>query len=318
MANKIQVKRGPFANLPTSFADGEFGWANDAHKLFIGGGSSKHEVLMKNEYNATSFLYATDAKKPENKIPSEVLGILSGKATADFSLNNKKLTLLADPTDPQDAVNLRSMQASQAGLIVKPEVRVATTAAGTLSSDFANGSVVDGVTLATGDRILIKNQATASENGIYTVNATGTPTRATDFDEDADVAYGAFAFVQEGTVNADTGWVLSTDGTIVIGTTNLAFVQFTGVGEITPGDGIDITGRTISVTEDLVWDKDFTAANSILKADSIGTPVDLAINTNSVVGRKLGTIGNVGIDTSVAIGSNTLLHTGSNINGGTF
>lgn len=319
MANKIQIKRGLFTSLPTSFLDGEFGWANDTHKLFIGSGSSKYEVLMKNEYNTNSFLYAATAANPENKTPAEVMGILSGRAVADFSLNNKKLVNIADPVDPQDAVNLRSMQAAQAGLSVKPEVRVATTTAGTLSSSFANGSVIDGVTLATGDRILIKNQSTASENGIYTVNASGSPTRASDFNEDADVAYGVFVFVQEGSVNADSGWVLSTDGTIVVGTTNLTFVQFTGLGQITAGDGLSKTGNTMKVTEDLVWDRDFSENHSILKADVAGQPTEMPIETNTVLGRISGVIEGIAIDTSVQfVAGGALLHTSSMIDGGTF
>lgn len=104
---------------------------------------------------------------------------------------------------------------------LKDAVKVATTTAGTLATSFANGQVVDGVTLATGDRILIKNQATGSENGIYTVNATGEPTRATDCDTDSDIA-DAVVYVSQGTVNADTGWKLVTDN-ITLGTTPLVF-----------------------------------------------------------------------------------------------
>jgi hypothetical protein len=300
MANTIQIKRGLFSSLPTSFLSGEFGWTTDTHQLYVGDGTTKHEVLMKHAYDADTFLYAPLDNAPETKTPAEVLAILSGKAAADFSLNGKKLKYIADPVDAQDAVNLRSMQASQAGLVIKPAVRAATTVNGDLATAFADGQTVDGVALATGDRILIKNQTTASENGIYTVNATGAPTRATDFDEDADVAYGAFTFVEEGTTNADSGWVLSTDGTIVIGTTDLAFVQFSGAGQINAGDGLTKNGNELKVTEDLVWDRDFTDDNSILKADTMGNPVDFVIDTNSVLGRiSTGAIRNIAIDTDL-------------------
>ena len=104
---------------------------------------------------------------------------------------------------------------------LKDAVRVATTTAGTLATSFANGQTVDGVTLATGDRILIKNQTAGQENGIYTVNATGAPTRATDADTASDIA-DAVVYVSQGTVNADTGWKLVTDA-ITLGTTPLVF-----------------------------------------------------------------------------------------------
>ena len=142
------------------------------------------------------------------------------------------------------------VDAVKTGLDFKDSVRLATTANGTLASAFANGQSVDGTTLSTGDRILIKNQSTASENGIYTVNASGAPTRATDFDENAEVTAGAFVFVEAGTQNADSGFVLTTDGTITVGSTSLAFTQFSGAGSFTAGDGLTRTGNQIDVNDD--------------------------------------------------------------------
>ena len=157
------------------------------------------------------------------------------------------VTGLADPVNGTDAANKNYVDAARSGLDVKASVRVATTAPGTLASSFANGQVVDGVTLVTGDRILIKDQSTGSENGIYTVNASGAPTRATDADSNAEVHPGMFTFVELGTTNADSGWVLSTDGTITLGTTALTFVQFSGAGQITAGAGLTKTGNTLNV-----------------------------------------------------------------------
>jgi Pectate lyase superfamily protein len=129
----------------------------------------------------------------------------------------------------------------------KGSVRVATTTAGTLASSFENGDTVDGVTLATGDRILIKDQATASENGIYTVNASGTPTRATDADSSAEVTGGLAVWVNEGTTNADTGWVLTTNDAITLGSTSLTFTQFSGLGQVTAGAGLTKSGNTLDI-----------------------------------------------------------------------
>ena len=144
------------------------------------------------------------------------------------------------------------VDAVKTGLDFKDSVRLATTANGTLGSAFANGQSVDGTTLATGDRILLKDQSTASENGIYTVNASGAPTRATDFDSTAEVTAGAFVFVEAGTQNADSGFVLTTDGAITVGSTSLAFTQFSGAGSFTAGDGLTRTGNQVDVNDDNV------------------------------------------------------------------
>ena len=144
------------------------------------------------------------------------------------------------------------VDAVKTGLDFKDSVRLATTANGTLGSAFANGQSVDGTTLATGDRILLKDQSTASENGIYTVNASGAPTRATDFDSTAEVTSGAFVFVEAGTQNADSGFVLTTDGAITVGSTSIAFTQFSGAGSFTAGDGLTRTGNQVDVNDDNV------------------------------------------------------------------
>jgi hypothetical protein len=131
-------------------------------------------------------------------------------------------------------------------LDVKASVRVATTAPVLLASGLENGDTLDGVTLATGDRVLVKDQSTGSENGIYVVQATGAAVRATDADVSAEVTAGMFTFVAEGTTNADSGWVLTTNDTVTLGTTALTFAQFSGAGQITAGDGLTKTGNTIN------------------------------------------------------------------------
>lgn len=148
--------------------------------------------------------------------------------TASVAMNNQKLIGLADGTAASDAATKGQVDAASAGLDPKGSVRASTTANGALASAYENGDVIDGVTLVTGDRILLKNQTTGSENGIYTVNAAGAPTRATDADTSAEVSAGMYTFVEEGTQNADTGWVLTTNNPITLGTTALTFAKFTG------------------------------------------------------------------------------------------
>lgn len=133
-------------------------------------------------------------------------------------------------------------------LDVKQSVRAATTANITIATALNNGDTIDGVTLATGDRVLVKNQTTGSENGIYVVGAT--PARSDDADTSADVTAGMFVFVTEGTANGDNGFILTTNDTITLGTTALSFTQFSGAGQITAGDGLTKSGNTISVNAD--------------------------------------------------------------------
>lgn len=169
---------------------------------------------------------------------------------ADLSLATFKITNLGTPTAATDAATKGYVDGLANGVDWKASVRVATTAAGTLASSFENGDTVDGVTLATGDRILIKDQAAGEENGIYTVNASGAPTRATDADASAEVTGGLAVWVNEGTANGDTGWVLTTNDAITLDTTALVFTQFTGLGQVTAGAALTKTGNTLDVAVD--------------------------------------------------------------------
>ena len=149
------------------------------------------------------------------------------------------------------------MSASAAGLDVKQSVRVATTANITLSGT----QTIDTVSVVAGNRVLVKDQTTPSQNGIYVV-AAGAWTRATDFDSTAEVTTGAFTFVEEGSANKNTGWVLSTTGTITVGTTGIVFVKFSA-SSLSEGDGITILGDTISVN----YAEGLTTALGVLRAD---------------------------------------------------
>jgi len=178
--------------------------------------------------------------------------------TAAVSANSQKITNLADPTSAQDAATKAYVDATKQGLDVKDSVRAATTGNITL-----NGTqTVDGTSLVAGDRVLVKDQSSASANGLYVVVSGGAWSRATDFDTSAKVTSGAFTFVEEGTVNADSGWVLTTDGAVTLGTTALAFTQFSGAGQITAGAGLTKTGNTLDVGT-------ASSARIVVNADSI-------------------------------------------------
>lgn len=162
--------------------------------------------------------------------------------TSDQSLGGHKLTNVADPTNPQDGATKNYVDSVAQGLDVKQSVRVATTANITLSGT----QTIDGVAVVAGDRVLVKDQTTGANNGIY-VCAAGAWTRATDADTSAKVTSGLFTFIEEGTSNGDTGWVLTTNNPITLGTTALTFVQFSGGNTIVGGAGLVKTGNTLNV-----------------------------------------------------------------------
>lgn len=170
--------------------------------------------------------------------------------SGNLSMGGNSITSLADPVSATDAANKQYVDGVAQGLDVKASVRVATTVAGTLATSFENGDTIDGVVLATGNRILIKNQAAPAENGIYVVAASGAPTRALDANAYEELV-GAFTFVEEGTTNADTGWVCSANSGGTLGVTSLPFVQFSTAGAVTTdGEGIEITGNQLSLELD--------------------------------------------------------------------
>lgn len=185
---------------------------------------------------------------------------------ASVAFNSQKITGLANGTNPQDAVTRSQLDAVQAGLDIKASVRAASTANVTVTYSATSGTsgrgqitaapnTLDGVALAALDRLLLKDQSTAAQDGIWVVTtlgsgANGVWDRATDFDADAEVTSGAFTFVEEGTVNDNTGWTLQTNNPIIIGGasgTALVWAQFSGAGSITAGTGLTKTGNSLDV-----------------------------------------------------------------------
>jgi hypothetical protein len=205
--------------------------------------------------NSTDGVMSASDKAKLDNATSEATA--SRLAIRDSSGNLK----VATPTDDAHAATKGYVDAARSGLDVKQSVRAATTAPINLSADLENGDVIDGVTLVTGDRVLVKNQSTGSENGIYVVVASGAASRSTDADTNAEVTAGMFTFVAEGTTNADSGWVLTTNDAINLGSTALTFAQFSGAGQITAGAGLTKTGNTI---------------------DAVGTTDRITVNADSI------------------------------------
>lgn len=284
MANTLRIKRSTGSSAPTSLANAELAFTEGTETLFIGkgtggaGGSATSIIKIGGKggffdkdtvQNANKVLSGpttgSDAAPTFRALVSDDIPSIAHTKISDFdtgvrtnrldqmaaptgavSLNSQKITGLADPTADADAANKGYVDGVAQGLDVKDSVVATTTANGTLSTAFANGQSIDGVTLQTGDRILIKNQTTASQNGIYNVNASGAPSRATDMGTGSNAA-GAFVFVEQGTVNAENGFTCTSDtGSAVVGTNNLTFAQFSGAGQIIAGDGIAKSGNELS------------------------------------------------------------------------
>ena len=166
--------------------------------------------------------------------------------TSSFSMNSQKITSLATPTADADAATKAYVDAATAGLNVHAAVQAATTANVTLASDLENGDTLDGVTLATGNRILVKNQTDKTENGVYVVKASGAPDRADDYNTAGEVDAGDFIFVEAGTANGKTGYV-QTNVITTVGSDNIEFTQFSGAGTYSAGTGLTLTGTTFSI-----------------------------------------------------------------------
>jgi hypothetical protein len=184
------------------------------------------------------------------------LALAGGTMTGAIAMGTNKITGLGTPTADTDAATKAYVDAHSSGLDIKESVRAATTANITLSG----AQTIDGVSVVAGDRVLVKNQSTGSENGIYVASASGW-SRADDANSNAEVTAGMFTFVAEGTVNADSGWVLTTNDTITLGTTALAFAQFSGAGQITAGAGLTKNGNTL---------------------DAVGTADRITVNADSI------------------------------------
>jgi hypothetical protein len=212
-----------------------------------------------------------------------------------LNMNNTLITNVADPVSDTDATNKSYVDSVAQGLDIKQSVIAATTGPGTLASSFENGDIIDGVTLTTGDRILIKDQVSGIENGIYIVQATGSPLRSSDFAV-ASSQSGAFTFVQTGTINADSGWVVTNDPpNDVVGTDSINFTQFSGAGQIIAGAGLSKSVNTLSVNA------------SLGHVTSVGTLTSLTVTPGIISGVSLNLSGLTASRPVFTDGSKTLI-----------
>jgi hypothetical protein len=189
---------------------------------------------------------------------------VAGSQTIDVGSN--RIRSVGTPTASTDATTKAYVDSVKQALDIKDSVKLATTAnlsstynngSGTLTMDSTGTVTIDGTVSALNDRILVMDQTSAEENGIYYVSTAGAVgvagvfTRATDADSNSEVSGGMFAFVEAGSANADNAYVLtSLTGDATLGTSTLTFTQFSGAGQVTAGNGLAKSGNTLSVNVD--------------------------------------------------------------------
>ena len=184
------------------------------------------------------------------------LNLSGGTMSGAIAMGTNKITGLGTPTADADAVTKSYVDAIAQGIDAKASVVAASTANLTLSG----AQTIDGISVIAGDRVLVKDQTTTANNGIY-LCASGSWTRTTDADTYAELV-AAYTFVEGGTVNANNGFICTIVAGGTLGTTPITFAQFSGAGQVTAGTGMSKTGNTLNVNT-------ASSARIVVSADEI-------------------------------------------------
>lgn len=227
------------ATDPSTPVAGQFYYNSTSGRVLFRNASSFLDYTARSNHSGTQL--AATISDFDSQVRTSRLDQMASPTVA-LSLNSQRITNLATPTADTDAATKGYVDAAVNGTDWKNSVRVATTANITLSGL----QTIDGVSLSANDRVLVKDQSTGSQNGLYTAQS-GAWVRTTDADVNAEVTAGLSVMVTEGTTNADSQWRLTTNDAIVVGTTALTFTQIGAGSSYTNGTGISIAGNVISV-----------------------------------------------------------------------
>jgi hypothetical protein len=271
--------------------------AQDTIAAAIAGGTQTNISIT---YDDTAGTFSFNASGGVSSVSGTANQITASTSTGAVTLSLPSsvtfpgtVTLNADPSQPLQAATKQYVDDVAQGLHIHPSSVTATTS--NLTATYSNGTsgvgatltnsgtqaalVIDGITLNTNDRVLVKNQTSQLQNGIYTVTDIGSVstnwvlTRATDMDQSAEVDGGDFTFVTGGTVNDNTGWVQTSTG-VTIGTDAIVWQQFSGAGTYLAGNGLTLTGNIFTIDTSITADLNSvqSLSNKTLTSPVLTTP----------------------------------------------